>query len=255
MVNMDNADQYRAAPAASPANAPKVCPICGSASFVAGPKGRMSPGGTPPRCAGCGALERHRAFRAAFDALRPAFAGLAALQFSDDPSAPRDAFTSFEVSVYGGPNHLDLAAIDKPSGSVDVAIANHVLEHVADDIAALAELDRITAPGGVTILSVPDLLRCDATVEYGHAREDKHGHYRIYGPDIVARWRKAAPQWRGLAVVPRDPVTGEPDRLTILSRSADRLEAFAVALRAAGMAPTDAFADAATAAGGAGSAG
>ena len=238
---MDNADQYRAVSAASSADGAKVCPICGSSSFVAGPKGRMSPGGMPPRCTGCGALERHRAFRAAFDALRPAFDGLAALQFSDDPSAPRDAFAGFEVSVYGGPNHLDLAAIDRPSGSVDVAIANHVLEHVADDLAALAELDRITAPDGAVILSVPDLLRSETTVEYGHAREDKHGHYRIYGPDIVARWRRAAPQWHGLAVVPRDPVTGEPDRLTILSRSRARLDAFAAELRAAGIEPADAF--------------
>lgn len=218
------------------------CPICGGTIFVAGPKGRLSPGGIAPRCKACGSLERHRAFRAVFDGLRPAVADLAVLQFSEDGSAPREAFASFEVSQYGGPNHLDLAAIDKPSGSVGLAIANHVLEHVGDDLAALAELDRITAPEGAVVLSVPDLLRCEKTVEYGHAREDKHGHYRIYGPDIVDRWRRAAPLWQGLGVIGRDPVTGEPDRLTILSRNAARLAAFAGALEAAGIETFDAFA-------------
>ncbi len=218
-----------------------ACPICGGTRFVGGPKGRLSPGGILPRCAGCQSLERHRAFRTVFDALRPTFAPFAALQFSDDGSAPREAFAAFEVSQYGGPNHLDLAAIDRPDGSVGIAIANHVLEHVGDDLAAIAELDRITAPNGAVVLSVPDLLRCEATHEYGRAREDKHGHYRIYGPDIAERWRRAAPDWRGLGVVARDPVTGEPDRITLLSRDAGLLAAFAAALASAGIAAFDAF--------------
>lgn len=220
-----------------------VCPICGGTEFVAGPKGRMSPGGQAPRCASCLSLERHRAFRTVFDALRPVTAELDVLQFSDDASAPREAFGRFEVSQYGGPNHLDLAAIDREAGSVDLAIANHVLEHVGDDLAALAELDRITAPDGAVILSVPDLLRMDRTVEYGHAREDKHGHFRLYGPDIAERWRKAAPEWQGLGVVAHDPVTGEPDRLTILSRNAEFLTRCRAALTgAAGIRVFDAFA-------------
>ena len=72
-----------------------LCPICGSGDYVAGPKGRMSPEGLPPRCAACGALERHRNYRMLFEALRPILAGRRALQFSDDSSAPRDAFASF----------------------------------------------------------------------------------------------------------------------------------------------------------------
>lgn len=220
-----------------------TCPICGGTDFTAGPKGRMSPAGQPPRCAQCLSLERHRAFRTVFDALRPVTTTLSVLQFSDDASAPRENFAAFEVSQYGGPNHLDLAAIDRASGSVGLAIANHVLEHVGDDHAALGELDRITQPAGAVILSVPDLLRCDRTVEYGHAREDKHGHYRLYGPDIVERWRAAAPQWRGLGVVAHDPVTGEPDRLTILSRDEALLARCRAALDGvAGIEVFDAFA-------------
>lgn len=222
-------------------NAP--CPICGGGVFVAGPKGRLSPGGIEPRCTECQSLERHRGFRLIFNALRPVFAGRAALQFSEDRSVPRDAFGSFELSHYGGPNHLDLAAIEKASGSYGVVIANHVLEHVENDLAALRELDRISAPLGIVILSVPDLLRCEATVEYGFAREDKHGHYRLYGPDIVDRWRRAVPQWNGLGVIAKDPVTGEPDRLTVLSRDSGTLARCESALRSAGFAAFDAFSE------------
>jgi SAM-dependent methyltransferase len=176
-----------------------------------------------------------------FDALAPALGDANVLQFSEDPSAPRARFARFEVSVHGGANSLDLAAIDRPGGSYDLVIANHVLEHVADDRAALAELDRITAPGGVVVVSVPDLLRCAQTVEYGRPRADKHGHYRLYGPDIAARWRAAVPVWHGVGVVPADPVTGAPDRLTLLSRDERRLAALAEDLRAAGLDPFDAF--------------
>ena len=65
------------------------------------------------------------------------------LQFSEDPSAPREAFARFEVSVYGGANSLDMAAIDRSDGAYGLVIANHVLEHVGDDRAAMAELARV----------------------------------------------------------------------------------------------------------------
>jgi SAM-dependent methyltransferase len=203
----------------------------------------MAPSGAAPRCEGCGSLERHRAFRVVLDAVAGRLAGRRVLQFSEDGSVPRERFEEFEVSVYGGRNSLDLASIHRPDGAYGLVVANHVLEHVEDDVAALAELDRITAPGGVVFLSVPDLLRCARTVEYGEARADKHGHWRIYGPDIAQRWRRAVPEWRGVGVVAHDPVTDEPDRATLLGRDAALLEALGEDLRAAGLSPFDAFAD------------
>jgi SAM-dependent methyltransferase len=170
--------------------------------------------------------------------LAPVFAGGRVLQFSEDRSAPREAFGTFEVSVYGGPNSLDMAAIDRPDGAYDLVIANHVLEHVADDRAALAELARV---GGALFLSVPDLLRVERTVEYGRARDDKHGHYRLYGPDIAERWRAAVPDWRGVGVVAADPVTGAEDRATLLSRDGALLGAARAAMAAAGLTPFEAL--------------
>ena len=196
----------------------------------------------PPRCAECGALERHRAFRIVFDAIVPVLAGARVLQFSPDRCAPREPFPHFEVSEYGGANHLDMAAVDRPDASYGLVVANHVLEHVEDDMAALSELARITGEEGIVFLSVPDLLRVARTKEYGHAREDKYGHWRLYGPDIVERWSRAVPDWKGVGVVAHDPVTGEPDRATLLGRSGARLTRLRDTLETAGFAAFDAFA-------------
>jgi len=200
----------------------------------------MSPFGTPPRCLTCGTLERHRAFFNVFQALAPVTKGWSALQFSPDRSVPKAAFTSVEVSGYGGPNHLDLCAIKRADDAYDMAIANHVLEHVPDDHAALRELDRVTRPHGAVFLSVPDLLRVTATVEYGRAREDKHGHYRLYGPDLMGRVEAAVPHWHMIGVVANDPVTGAPDRATLFTRSGATRDAIAGHLDAAGLDPFDA---------------
>jgi hypothetical protein len=50
------------------------------------------------------------------------------------------------------------------------------------------------------------------------------------------------PDWRAVGVVAADPVTGAPDRATLLSRSKGRLARLSRALEAAGFAPFDAFA-------------
>lgn len=220
----------------------KHCSICGHNIFTFGPGKRRAPSGELPRCARCGCLERHRAYRFALEALAPLFVNHPVLQFSNDVSAPREVFTNFTISEFEGDNHLDLAAIDRPDNSVGFLIANHVLEHVEDDHAALTEIDRVLTDDGALFLSVPDLLRVARTKEYGHARADKYGHWRLYGPDIVDRWRRAVPAWRGIGVVVRDPVTGAPDRATVLSRSETTIAAASARLAAAGLSPFDAFA-------------
>mgnify|MGYP003634014708 FL=1 len=196
------------------------CPICGSTAFTTGPNGRLSPDGALPRCQGCRSLERHRAYRTVFAGLDPSrFAELQVLQFSPDPAVGRDWFARHEVSEYGTDTELDLQAIDRPDASYDLVVVNHVLEHVPDDLAALRELDRVTRPDGFVFLSVPDPARVPATRHYGRAREDKHGHWRVYGPDIAERFDEALPDGFVVTLKPSDPVTGAPDTAFLITRS------------------------------------
>jgi SAM-dependent methyltransferase len=208
---------------ASAENAGAACPICGGREFIPGPKGRMAPNGRLPRCAGCGSLERHRMFRRMFERLGPAaFAAWRAIQFSPDPTVERGWFASFELSVFDAPGGLDVQAIARPSGVYDYVGCSHVLEHVPDDRAALSELLRIAAPDGLVFLVVPDPFREARTREWGFAKPEKHGHFRVYGADIAGRFERYAPRQPVIAYVGEDPVTGERDGCFLLPRSAAR---------------------------------
>ncbi|HWB74517.1 MAG TPA: class I SAM-dependent methyltransferase [Nannocystaceae bacterium] len=49
----------------------------------------------------------------------------------------------------------DATSLPLPSGAFDLVTASHVLEHLDDDHAALAELVRITRPGGHVLIILP----------------------------------------------------------------------------------------------------
>ena len=52
---------------------------------------------------------------------------------------------------------LDRRGLDRlPAGSRDFVIMNHVIEHLANPIAALEQLFRLLRPGGLAIISAPD---------------------------------------------------------------------------------------------------
>ena len=50
----------------------------------------------------------------------------------------------------------DIADVAVLDNALDVVFFNHVLEHVEDDGAALAEVQRIVKPGGLVVLGVPN---------------------------------------------------------------------------------------------------
>ncbi len=180
----------------------------------------MAPNGELPRCAGCRSLERHRIFRMMFDRLGTAdFGALDAIQFSPDPTLDPNWFRRFELSVYGEGESLDIQAIDRPDGAYGLVACSHVLEHVADDRAALHELLRITAPDGLLYLVVPDPFREEKTRDWGFAKPEKHGHFRVYGADISERFARYIPEQPVIAYFGEDPVTGERDGCFLLPKS------------------------------------
>ena len=94
---------------------------------------------------------------------------------------------------------IDLTATDLPDASFEGVICSHVLEHIDDDAAAMAELCRITAPGGWCLVMVPiDIHRAytyeDASIttpDERHLAFWRPDHVRLYAPDIARRLEAA----------------------------------------------------------------
>lgn len=90
----------------------------------------------------------------------------------------------------------DITRLTYDDDSFDMVMANHVLEHVPDDVSAMKELYRVLKPGGHAVLQVPIGLRLTATVEEPSINDPKRqsalfgqrDHVRIYAlKDYVTR--------------------------------------------------------------------
>ncbi len=180
---------------------PRECPVCG---YV----GMFSPVKHKPEiwCPSCDSRPRHRLLKLWMDREMRLAPGARVLHFAAEPwvrakMAARgadyqtaDLNDKFEL-------RLDITAMELADGSVDMVIANHVLEHV-DDRAAFAELYRVLAPGGQAVITVPLIEGFDRTYEdpahdTPEARRLYYGdadHLRWYGRDF--RDRFAAPGFR-----------------------------------------------------------
>lgn len=208
------------------------CNICGKDRFIKGPGGRLSSSGIYPRCLHCYSLERHRLQRTiAEQLLKNGIVSKTSkvLQFSNDPVFDASWFDNFEISVYNGTNSIDIQAIDRPDHTYSLVVANHVIEHVPDDLSALKELIRITEPHGLVFLSAPQTSHLETTDDWGYAKSEVHGHYRHYGKDITTRFLKAVPGIHWVRLVSSDPATQEQDDVFLLSKSQDvmnRIQAF-----------------------------
>jgi SAM-dependent methyltransferase len=80
----------------------------------------------------------------------------------------------------------DLLHLPFPDGSVDRVMASEVLEHIPDDVTAMAEIFRVLRPGGRVAVTVPRYgpeRICWALSDEYHANEG--GHIRIYTAPVV----------------------------------------------------------------------
>jgi SAM-dependent methyltransferase len=93
----------------------------------------------------------------------------------------------------------DIEDLPMPDMSYDVVICSHVLEHVRDDRAAIAQLYRVLRPGGKLIAMVPVIEGWDETYEDSTitAPEERRLHFgqgdhvRFYGRDFRKRLAEA----------------------------------------------------------------
>jgi hypothetical protein len=93
----------------------------------------------------------------------------------------------------------DITNLSFANESFDVVIANHVLEHVKSDMAAMSEIIRVLKPGGLAILQTPYSETLSTSVEDPAIISDKEkleaygqeDHVRLYGRDFFDKLKHA----------------------------------------------------------------
>ena len=188
-----------------------ACPLCGGRyrRFLAfGLDGRRN-----ARCPGCGSLERHRFMwihlrdRCRLLRRRLSLLHMAPENCIRDALATNPALGYVSVDLFDpeADRAADMTDLPFDDDSFDFAICSHVLEHIENDRAAVAELSRVLVPGGRAIVMVPiDMKRPetyeDSSIDTADGRNDAFGHpyhVRICGADYPDRLRQA-----GFAVTP-----------------------------------------------------
>ncbi len=181
---------------------PRDCPICGY-------HGLFYAVGVPPRydarCPSCRSRERHRLVHLFFErhGIAPAEVG-AFLHIAPEPHFAKwmrgnAQYHSVDLAPGRARHCADIQALPFANDCFDWAMANHVLEHVADDSRALAELYRVLKPGGRALLTVPQNWAREKTYQnpdiktpaaaFAHYADPLH--VRFYGRDFADLVRKA----------------------------------------------------------------
>ena len=173
------------------------CPCCGGRfrRFVAAPLG------TDRLCPRCGSRDRHRALWLWLrDRMRLGETRLRLLHFAPENALERRVrpltdYTTADLDPGAAMVAADITRLPFEDASFDAILCIHVLEHVDDDRAAVAELRRVLAPSGWAAVMVPlDLDRATThedpsiTSPEDRLREYwQHDHVRLYACDLAER--------------------------------------------------------------------
>jgi SAM-dependent methyltransferase len=139
--------------------------------------------------------------RHAFELARQGARVVALDYASDEVAGTRDTFAAMvsagEIPVerYVGVLRGDATRLPFADASFDGVVTSEVLEHIPDDVGAIAELTRVLKPGGVLAATVPtwwpEKVNWMLSDEY-HAPIAVGGHVRIYSAtELKAKLRSA----------------------------------------------------------------
>ena len=139
--------------------------------------------------------------RHAFELARRGYHTVALDQAADEVEATRSTMAAMVETGEVEDKHVvgvvrgDATALPFPDAAFDAVITSEVLEHIPDDVGALAELRRVVRRGGVVAVTVPSWLpekvNWMLSDEY-HAPAVVGGHVRIYSAtELKAKLRGA----------------------------------------------------------------
>jgi SAM-dependent methyltransferase len=180
----------------------RTCPICGyHGVFIS----VGHPGRWDARCLNCGSRERHRLLHLWItEGGGDKLAGKRILHFAPEKAFMRrmhgnPLYETADLLQAGVTHRIDITDTKLPAETYDVVMANHVLEHIPDDRAAMRELFRLLKPGGFALLTVPLNATRQTTYEDASvvaapdrwAHFSAHDHVRYYGLDFADRLAEA----------------------------------------------------------------
>lgn len=169
------------------------CPICG----YFGPFMDVTPATgirKHAKCPKCNAVERHRIQFVVIDKIlrNVRTETLKMLHFAPEPffreyfSRRFGQYESADLSMSGVDHQVDLQQLPFRDGSYDFIFASHVLEHIRNDMKAIAEIRRVLTSRGIAVLPVP--VVANKTVEYAEPNQHEAYHVRAPGMDYFDRY-------------------------------------------------------------------
>lgn len=183
------------------------CPICGAhlRSFAPDIWDGTRWHGEPVRCPGCDSRPRHRWLWLYLHDEPALLAGKSVLHVAPEPTvapyvrAAAREYISADIDEEHAEVQADLTALPFEDERFDIVICSHVLEHVPDDRAAMREMHRVLAPGGIALVQTPVNYEQASTYEdpaESNASErlrrfSQADHVRVYGPDLADRLEEA----------------------------------------------------------------
>ena len=178
----------------------RECPICGWRGYKFGKGGATNKSRFDCICPKCRSAERHRLAYLVVEKLEE-------LNFSKVLHvAPEKELTCYLKSksrdylsidlYFEAMARMDITALDLADNSQSLIWISHVLEHVENDSAAIAEMHRVLMQSGAVIVQVP-IWRTTTYEDFSiTAPADRLEHFyqpdhvRLYGLDIVDRFEK-----------------------------------------------------------------
>ena len=184
-----------------------TCPVCSRSFRKFLPYGRIKPRPNA-LCPNCLSLERHRLIwlylREKTTLLK---VGQSVLHIAPEAcfiprfeEIHREKYVTADLESPLAKVKMDIHRMPFGDNTFDAVMCNHVLEHVADDVQAMKEINRVLKPGGFAIMQVPffhpvpEKTVSDPGITDKKTREQLFGqddHVRRYGRDYSQRIQQA----------------------------------------------------------------